>query len=840
MIIKKIKNQKTNKTTQQQISDLVDYIRAPHKVNPEEKLEYEGGKNFTTSTHNGQKKEMVHLAKESAHSKMPVTHWLISWQENEQPTHAQIEQCVEIFLEGMGLKGHQIIYGLHKNTENLHLHIAVNRMNESSMKVVQPHKGFDIEAAHKILAKIEAVQGWAPLKNARYVMLENGEIARKKSGEREIKPTQKALDFENARGEKSAQRIAQERGHEIISNAKSWQELHEKLEKNGLRFAKRGAGSVIFVGDIAVKSSSVDRKFSLKNLCKKLGEFEDGLYKNLEKISVEPVSNINADLWEEYQNEQKKLENFGQNFAQKNDEKKEISSLTFKNLQKNFSKKDGYFLLEPVVLDKKNDQKIAKKIEGKYGKRTIIKKPHSLKNRSASGDSLRRLSECNLAHYSERQQKIPACFLSHNALLDRHGYDLMRWGDGFTGREKFRLKRESFKEKNTHKRGNFSRQKLPRFKDWLLKKGLKKEADLWRHRDTFEEKNEKIFVKNWENFEGDFMANEAKNFNRYSHAVSAERYRVTCIKMLKNGEKKTFILDKKNGETHGFTDDEIHQNLPQMLRIQARGENIYYTPLSEKKHHILIDDMTAEAVNKLRVDGYKAAALIQSSPGNFQCILTIPKLGTEFDRDVGNRLTEMLNREYGDKKLSGCIHPHRAPGFQNRKPKHQREDGSFPEVKLLEAIRQECPKALELSKKLNAEIAQATSASRQRAAQFAREQKNQNRPGSPVAAYQAHLNNIRQHLTIEDASRVDSMIALRMRATGHSQEAVRNTIEECAPAMRESSERRDWKSYAHRTAAYAFGVAGDRDLSRNEKYIEHWKKIENPDYQAARQRRRMR
>lgn len=109
-----------------------------------------------------------------------------------------------------------------------------------------------------------------------------------------------------------------------------------------------------------------------------------------------------------------------------------------------------------------------------------------------------------------------------------------------------------------------------------------------------------------------------------------------------------------------------------------------------------------------------------------------------------------------------------------------------------------------------------------------------------MAAYQAHLNNIRQHLTIEDASRVDSMIALRMRATGHSQEAVRNTIEECAPAMRESSERRDWKSYAHRTAAYAFGVAGDRDLSRNEKYIEHWKKIENPDYQAARQRRRMR
>ena len=69
--------------------------------------------------------------------------------------------------------------------------------------------------------------------------------------------------------------------------------------------------------------------------------------------------------------------------------------------------------------------------------------------------------------------------------------------------------------------------------------------------------------------------------------------------------------------------------------------------------------------------------VLESSPGNYQCLLTIPKLGTEFDRDVGNRITERLNREYGDKKLCGCIHPHRAPGFENRKPKHRREDGGY-------------------------------------------------------------------------------------------------------------------------------------------------------------------
>ena len=37
--------------------------------------------------------------------------------------------------------------------------------------------------------------------------------------------------------------------------------------------------------------------------------------------------------------------------------------------------------------------------------------------------------------------------------------------------------------------------------------------------------------------------------------------------------------------------------------------------------------------------------------------MTIPKLGTEFDRDVGNRITEHLNREYDDKKLYGSSTP---------------------------------------------------------------------------------------------------------------------------------------------------------------------------------------
>ena len=125
----------------------------------------------------------------------------------------------------------------------------------------------------------------------------------------------------------------------------------------------------------------------------------------------------------------------------------------------------------------------------------------------------------------------------------------------------------------------------------------------------------------------------------------------------------------------GFTPDELVKRMPELIKLQSRGENIYYTPLSEDKHHILIDDVTAENVVRLQKDGYRPAAIIESSPGNYQCILTIPNFEGEFDRQIANQFIAMLNWEYGDPNLSGAIHPHRAPGFENRKPKHKGKTG---------------------------------------------------------------------------------------------------------------------------------------------------------------------
>ena len=305
MIIKKLKRTSFKKSKAVMIGGLVDYILAGHDDRGKDKLAYAGSRNFLTTTVAAQKKEMISLAEESIQSRMPVTHWILSWQENEQPTREQVDEAVSLFLRGMGLAEHQTIYALHKNTGNYHLHIAVNRTHPYTQKVIQPHRGFDINEAHKIVAEIEHRQGWAPQMNARYRVNEQGHVVKNLQRREQMKPKPKAEDFENATGEKSAQRIVQERGHAVIQNASCWEELHAGLDAVGLRFVRKGSGAVIFVGDTAVKASSVDRKFSLSRLSKRLGEFTPGYYseRTFSKPAPEPVSHVCREEWLEYQQE---------------------------------------------------------------------------------------------------------------------------------------------------------------------------------------------------------------------------------------------------------------------------------------------------------------------------------------------------------------------------------------------------------------------------------------------------------------------------------------------------------------------------------------------------------
>jgi hypothetical protein len=63
-----------------------------------------------------------------------------------------------------------------------------------------------------------------------------------------------------------------------------------------------------------------------------------------------------------------------------------------------------------------------------------------------------------------------------------------------------------------------------------------------------------------------------------------------------------------------------------------------------------------------------------------------------------------------------------------------------------------------------------------------------------------------------------------MREKGFTQEAVLRTILQCAPQVQNKQTGRDWRRYAERATAYAFGVVGDVKLAKGAALLEEQRK----------------
>ena len=283
MIVKKIPNKKAGGTKSARVAGVANYIVEPQRENGMEKCIHHEADNFLTDTHEGHVAEMIALAQDAVRSKDPIHHWVLSWRPNERPSVDQVREAVKMFVGHCGLTGHQVIWGLHDDTKNLHVHIAVNRVHPDTLKVIEINKGFQLNAAHQAIAIIEKKQGWKSVENARYQTNDNGELladsktkrpAVNKAKDKPLEPTGPAQDMEIQTGQKSAQRIGIENAAPIIAKATSWKDLHAQMAAAGLEYRREGSGAKVYVGDIGVKASDIDRKASFGNLQKRFGPYQ--------------------------------------------------------------------------------------------------------------------------------------------------------------------------------------------------------------------------------------------------------------------------------------------------------------------------------------------------------------------------------------------------------------------------------------------------------------------------------------------------------------------------------------------------------------------------------------
>ncbi|MDR1611285.1 MAG: relaxase/mobilization nuclease domain-containing protein [Planctomycetota bacterium] len=187
-------------------------------------------------------------------------HLLVSFRPGEEPTAGTLRRVEADLSASLGFAEHQRIAVVHRDTESLHLHIAINKIHPERFTMRDPYQD------HVVLAKT-----CLELEKAHSLRPDNHVPTGKTRGER------KAGDMEAMTGQESLLSWMKRECLSSLRAADSWNTLHREAAKAGLSLALRGNGMVFVTSSgEAVKASDVDRTFSKSNLEKRFGSFQPG------------------------------------------------------------------------------------------------------------------------------------------------------------------------------------------------------------------------------------------------------------------------------------------------------------------------------------------------------------------------------------------------------------------------------------------------------------------------------------------------------------------------------------------------------------------------------------
>ena len=199
-------------------------------------------------------------------------HLLISFRPDEAKLTPEAFKAIEErFARALGFSEHQRHCGIHKNTNNIHMHVAYNMIHPERHTRHEPFGDYAIR--DRLCREIERKYG---------LTVDNGREQR-----RENALTQKAAAIEAHTGQESFEAYAKRHKGKILEaldRARDWQDLHEALKAHGLGIKPHGNGLVVtdLHGKHTAKASTVDRSLSAKRLQESFGEFRP--YRSLRHI----------------------------------------------------------------------------------------------------------------------------------------------------------------------------------------------------------------------------------------------------------------------------------------------------------------------------------------------------------------------------------------------------------------------------------------------------------------------------------------------------------------------------------------------------------------------------
>jgi hypothetical protein len=181
-------------------------------------------------------------------------HLVVSFRAGERPTEAQLRDIEREVCEAIGFGDHQRLSALHTDTDNLHLHIAINKVHPRTRNCIEPY--YDKYKLGDICRVLEL----------RYGLERDPHIGQHVLDASERRAAGRPGDMERHAGVESfrswvkgapAAALA-----EVLDRPEAtWHDLHRALARFDLTLRPRGAGLVIGHRTLRLRSGQAQRLF---------------------------------------------------------------------------------------------------------------------------------------------------------------------------------------------------------------------------------------------------------------------------------------------------------------------------------------------------------------------------------------------------------------------------------------------------------------------------------------------------------------------------------------------------------------------------------------------------
>jgi len=228
--------------------------------------------------------EFQAVANRARRTTNPYVHVVISWRDGEEPTNAEVFASGRHVLDSLGMGEHQYVIAIHRDTDNVHAHIAANRVHPEKYRA--QHLSMSYWKIDRALRELELRFGWERDRGLH-------EIRERAEREPEI-ITRLRREHETARITDRAEKLRVWSGDrpftEWVRDAApalrtvlgrtgvTWADVHATLADCNLELKAKGTGLIVVDRNdagLVAKASHIGRLASRERLEAVLGTFQE-------------------------------------------------------------------------------------------------------------------------------------------------------------------------------------------------------------------------------------------------------------------------------------------------------------------------------------------------------------------------------------------------------------------------------------------------------------------------------------------------------------------------------------------------------------------------------------